>query len=204
MWRASMFKHANLARGNLTIIGLVFSLIFLASGCAEVIHVTTSKPLEMKPNQRSMGAKLNDQEIETIAKVNIKKADPALQHAHINIDSFNGIVLLTGQAPSEALRDLVADTVYKLSPVRELHNELTIGDATAFGKRSLDNWISTKIKAQLVVDPKTESRRVHFVTEMQTVFLMGLVTHEEADRITNMVSHTSDVQKVVKVFEYLD
>jgi osmotically-inducible protein OsmY len=194
-----MFKH-----GNLKTAGLLFSFIFLTSGCAEVIHVTTSKPLEMKANQRSMGAKLNDQEIETIATVNIKKADPALKHAHINIDSFNGIVLLTGQAPSEALRDLVADTVYKLSPVRELHNELTIGDATAFGKRSLDSWISTKIKAQLVADSKTDSSRVHFVTEMQTVFLMGLVSHEEADRITNMVSHTSDVQKVVKVFEYLD
>jgi osmotically-inducible protein OsmY len=182
----------------------LFGLTLLTSGCAEVIHVTTSKPLEMNANQRSIGAKLNDQEIETIATVNIKKADPELKHAHVNVDSFNGIVLLTGQVPSERLRDLVADTVYKLNPVRELHNELYVGEATAFSKRSLDSWISTKIKAQLVADRETESHRIHFVTEMQTVYLMGLVTHQEADRITNMISHTSDVQKVVKVFEYLD
>ena len=158
----------------------------------------------MKANTRTMGAKLNDQEIETASRVNIKKADPQLEHAHINIDSFNGIVLLTGQVPSEDLRNLVVDTVYKLNPVREIHNELTVMEPTNFAARSHDTWISTKIKAQLLADKETESSRVHFVTENQTVFLMGMVTHAEADRIVNMVSHTADVQKVVKVFEYID
>jgi osmotically-inducible protein OsmY len=166
--------------------------------------VTTKKPIEMKANTRTMGAKLNDQEIETASKVNIKKADPQLEHAHVNIDSFNGIVLLTGQVPSEELRNLVADTVYKLNPVREIHNELVVMDATNFAARTKDTWISTKIKAQLVADSETDSTRVHFVTENQAVFLMGMVTRAEADRIVNMVSHTADVQKVVKVFEYID
>jgi len=186
-------------RASLIIIGSL-----LLTNCAEVINVTTSKPIEMKANTRTMGAKLNDQEIETAARVNIKKADPQLEHAHINIDSFNGIVLLTGQVPSDELRTLVADTVYQLNPVREIHNELVIGEATDFSARSQDAWISTKIKAQLLADKETESRRVHFITEMQTVYLMGIVSHAEADRIVNMVSHTADVQKVVKVFEYLD
>ena len=184
------------------LLGLCTGLLF--TGCAEVINVTTTKPIEMKANTRTMGAKLNDQEIETASRVNIKKADPQLEHAHVNIDSFNGIVLLTGQVPSEDLRNLVADTVYKLNPVREIHNELTVMEPTNFSARSQDTWISTKIKAQLLADSETESNRVHFVTENQTVFLMGIVTHAEADRIVNMVSHTADVQKVVKVFEYID
>ena len=176
----------------------------LTTGCAEVINVTTKKPIEMKANTRTMGAKLNDQEIETASKVNIKKADLQLERAHVNIDSFNGIVLLTGQVASEDLRNLVADTVYKLNPVREIHNELVVMNATNFAARTRDTWISTKIKAQLLADNETESNRVHFVTESQTVFLMGIVTRAEADRIVNMVSHTADVQKVVKVFEYID
>ncbi len=184
------------------LLSLCTGLLF--TGCAEVINVTTTKPIEMKANTRTMGAKLNDQEIETASRVNIKKADPQLEHAHVNIDSFNGIVLLTGQVPSEDLRNLVADTVYKLNPVREIHNELTVMEPTNFSARSQDTWISTKIKAQLLADSETESNRVHFVTENQTVFLMGIVTHAEADRIVNMVSHTADVQKVVKVFEYID
>jgi osmotically-inducible protein OsmY len=186
------------------LLSLTICTSLLVSGCAEVINVTTNKPIEMKANTRTMGAKLNDEEIETAAKVNVKKADPALEHAHVSIDSFNGIVLLTGQVPSEELRNLVADTVYKLNPVREIHNELVASEPTNFAARSQDAWISTKIKAQLLADSETESRRVHFVTENQTVFLMGMVTHAEADRIVNMVSHTADVQKVVKVFEYID
>lgn len=186
------------------LLSLTICTCLFVSGCAEVINATTSKPIEMKANTRTMGAKLNDEEIETASKVNIKKADPALEHAHVSIDSFNGIVLLTGQVPSEELRNLVADTVYKLNPVREIHNELVVSEPTNFAARSKDAWISTKIKAQLLADSETESRRVHFVTENQAVFLMGIVTHAEADRIVNMVSHTADVQKVVKVFEYID
>jgi osmotically-inducible protein OsmY len=172
--------------------------------CADLIHVTTSKPIEMQANTRTLGAKLNDEEIETAAKVNIKKSDPQLQQAHINVDSFNAIVLLTGQVRSEELRNLAADTVYKLNPVREIHNELSVAEPTSFSRRSLDSWITTKIKAQLLADSETASRRIHLVTENQTVYLMGLVSHSEADRIVNMASHTADVQKVVKVFEYID
>lgn len=189
---------------RITLVSLTLCTSLLMSGCAEVINATTSKPIEMKANERTMGAKLNDNEIETASKVNIKKADPQLEHAHVSIDSFNGIVLLTGQVPSDELRNLVADTVYKLNPVREIHNELVVSEPTNFAARSQDAWISTKIKAQLLADSETESRRVHFVAENQAVFLMGIVTHAEADRIVNMVSHTADVQKVVKVFEYVD
>jgi osmotically-inducible protein OsmY len=88
--------------------------------------------------------------------------------------------------------------------VREIHNELVVGEPTNFALRSQDSWITTKVKAQLVADSDTESNRVKVITEMQTVYLMGMVTHAEADHITNMVSHTGSVQKVVKVFEYLD
>ncbi len=186
------------------LVSLTLCTTLLASGCAEVINATTSKPIEMKANTRTMGAKLNDEEIETAAKVNIKKADPQLEQAHVSIDSFNGIVLLTGQVPSEELRNLVADTVYKLNPVREIHNELVVAEPTNFAARSKDAWISTKIKAQLLADGDIESRRIHFVTEDQAVFLMGIVTRDEADRIVNKVSHTADVKKVVKVFEYID
>jgi osmotically-inducible protein OsmY len=186
------------------VMSLALCSSLFMSGCAEVINATTKSPIEMKANTRTMGAKLNDQEIETAAKVNIKKADPQLEFAHVNIDSFNGIVLLTGQVPSEELRNLVADTVYKLNPVREIHNELVASEPTTFVARTKDTWISTKIKAQLLADSETESNRIHFVTENQSVFLMGIVTRAEADRIVNMVSHTADVQKVVKVFEYID
>lgn len=199
-----VFTSFKCAAVKFTVFSLLFGTMVLLGGCAEVINVTTSKPIQMKANTRTMGAKLNDQEIETAAKVNIKKADPQLERAHINVDSFNGMVLLTGQVASEELRTLVADTVYQLNPVRELHNELVIGEATNFAARSRDSWITTKVRAQLVANKETDASRIQVITEMQSVYLMGMVSRAEADRITNMVRNTSNVQKVVKVFEYLD
>ncbi|HWV13926.1 MAG TPA: BON domain-containing protein [Cellvibrio sp.] len=183
---------------------LLLSISLLAAGCTEVIHVTTNKPMQMKANERTLGARVSDREIEAIARVNIKKADPELEHAHVNIDSFNGVVLLTGQVASDELRYIVADTVYKLNPVRELHNELVIGQATDFAARSVDTWISTKLKTQFLADADTKSSRINFVTEMKVVYLMGLVTRAEADRLVTMVRNTAGVEKVVKVFEYVD
>jgi osmotically-inducible protein OsmY len=189
---------------HLLIPSLGICAALLLSSCAEVIHVTTSSPIEMKQNTRTMGTKLTDEEIETAATVNIKKADPQLEHAHVNIDSFNGIVLLTGQIPVESLRSVVADTVYQLHPVREIHNELVVGFETNFSERSQDTWITTKLKTRLLADSQIQSRRIHIVTEMQTIYLMGLVSHNEADRIVEVASHLGGVKKVVKVFEYTD
>lgn len=192
-----MFKH------KLSVIALLGASL-ISAGCSEVLHLTSSKPMEMKANDRTLGAKFSDREIETVARVNIKKADRQLEHAHVNIDSYNGLVLLTGQVPSDELRNLVADTVYKLNPVREVHNELVVGPATDFAARSVDSWISTKIKSQLLADETTRNARVHFITEMKTVYLMGAVTRAEAERIVSTVSRTGDVVQVVKVFEYID
>lgn len=185
-------------------LALLLGINLLAAGCTEVIHVTTNKPMQMKANERTLGARVSDREIEAIARVNIKKADPELEHAHVNVDSFNGVVLLTGQVASDELRYIVADTVYKLNPVRELHNELVIGQATDFAARSVDTWISAKLKTQFLADADTKSSRINFVTEMKVVYLMGLVTRAEADRLVTMVRNTAGVEKVVKVFEYVD
>lgn len=173
------------------------------SGCARVIHATTSEPVQISNNQRSLGTRLNDDKLETYARVNILKADPAFENARVNIDSFNGFVLLTGQVPSEHLRQLAGDTVGALNSVRQVHNELQVGTQARFGSQSLDAWITTKIKSRLLAS-SIQSRRIHIITEAQTVFLMGLVSRHEADRIAEVARTSDGVKQVVKVFEYVD
>lgn len=172
-------------------------------GCARVIHATTSEPVQIHNNKRSLGTQLNDNRLETYARVNILKADPAFENARINIDSFNGLVLLTGQVPTEHLRQLAGNTVAAINSVRQVHNELQVGPIARFGSQSLDAWITTKIKSRLVAS-RIQSRRVRIITETQTVFLMGLVSRYEADRIVEVARTSDGVQQVVKVFEYVD
>ena len=185
------------------VLAILLALVTILTGCAKIITVTTSEPIQISTNKRTLGTKINDEQLETIARVNLNKASKQLEDAHINIDSFNGIVLLTGQAPSEQLRILAGETVGKINSVRQVHNELTVGPAAYLKSRTQDSWITTKIKTKLVVS-SIQSRRILITTEAQTVFLMGLVSRYEADRITRVAQTTNGVKQVVKVFEYVD
>ena len=201
MFIASTMSTVFLRTGR--VLAMALALTVTLTGCAKIITVTTSEPIQISTNKRTLGTKINDQQLETIARVNLNKASKQLEDAHINIDSFNGLLLLTGQVPNEQLRNLAGDTVGKINSVRQVHNELTAGASTTFQDRSKDSWITTKIKTKLIAS-SIQSRRILIITEAQTVFLMGLVSRYEADRITKAAQNTSGVKQVVKVFEYVD
>lgn len=173
-------------------------------GCSTIINETTDKPIESDPGSRTFGAVIDDQSIETTAAVNIAKADPNLDLAHLTVTSYNGIVLLTGQVINADLRQLAAKTAASVKNVRMVRNELEIGANSGFTARSSDTLLTTKIKSKLLGTKNIKDSRVKVVTENGVVFLMGLVTHEEADIASRVAQETSGVQKVVRLFEYVD
>lgn len=185
-------------------LGITLLLLLFLGGCAQVIHVTTSEPIQISPKKRTPGARVDDNRVETYTRVNLKKASAAFDEAHINIDCFNGILLLTGQVPSEHLRQLAGDTATKLNTLRQVHNELVVAPNTEFKARSYDTWLTTKIKTKFMANSDIEGSRIRVITENQTVFLMGLVSRYEADKIAQLVANTGGVRQVVKVFEYID
>lgn len=191
-----MLKH-------LALCALLFGATVL-NGCSTIIDVTTSEPIHVHPGKRTLGAKIDDSNIETIARVNLNKAHSSLAESNIGISSYNAVVLLTGQVANEELRFLAGETVNKINTVRQVHNEIQVGPRIKFSARSYDTWLTTKVKAQLLAIGDIEGRRVRVITEAKTVFLMGMVSRREADKITDVARTTGGVGKVVKVFEYID
>lgn len=175
-----------------------------AGGCSTIISETTDKPIESDPGARTFGAVIDDQSIETTATVNIRKTDPNLDLSHIVVTSYNGVVLLTGQVLNEELRTRAAQTAAAVKNVRVVRNELVVGENTGFAARSSDTLLTTKIKTKLLAAKNIKDSRVKVVTENGAVFLMGLVTHAEADIASNIAQETDGVQKVVRLFEYVD
>lgn len=185
---------------------LIFVLLcssLLLGACSAIISATTDGPIKEDPGERTLGAAIDDQIIETKALVNIRAAHKDLDAANVNVVSYNGIVLLIGQVPSEELRTLAAQTAAKIKRVRRVHNELTIVGKTSLLVRSNDGWISTKVKSKLALSNAIDSGRILVVTENGVVYLMGIVTSTEADAATNVARETNGVQRVVRVFEYL-
>jgi osmotically-inducible protein OsmY len=178
----------------------------LLSSCATVVSTTTGDDgLQENRGRRSFGAMIDDGSIETTVKVNLNAADDGLKDAHINVVSFNAVVLLVGQVPSQDLKNLATRVATSSSTrIKTVHNELEVAGATTFLSRSNDAWLSTKLKTLMLADPAVSGLRTKVVTENGVVYLMGLVTQEEADRTVNLVSNTQGVTKVVRAFEYIN
>ena len=185
---------------------LAFFFLCLLSGCATVISATTGDDgLEENRGRRTFGAMVDDGSIETTVKVNLNAADDGLKDAHISVVSFNGVVLLVGQVPSQDLKNLTTRVATSSSTrIKTVHNELEVAGATTFLSRSNDAWLSTKLKTLMLADPSVSGLRTKVVTENGVVYLMGLVTQEEADRTVELVSNTQGVTKVVRAFEYIN
>lgn len=183
---------------------LLGALLALGNGCTSIISATTSEPIQIDPGKRSLGVKIDDSQIETIATVNINKASSVLNSAPVSVHSFNAVVLLIGQVPTNSARELAGETVRKLPNVRQVHNELQVQAPISLLAGANDSWLTTKIRSKLLTNRDIESGRLKIVTENNTVFLMGLVTHAEAEIVTDIARHTGGVQKVVRVFEYID
>ncbi len=182
---------------------LGLSLTGLLSGCGSIMSSAGAGPIEEDPGGRTFGQQLTDESIETKAKVNIYASSEGYDDAHLNIVSFNGFVLLAGQVPSEALKTLATDVVRKIEGVRRIYNELEIGPPTSLGTRSHDTWITTKVKSKLLASSDTPGTRVKVITENSVVYLMGLLTEEEADRVSLEAAEVSSAERVVQLFELI-
>lgn len=184
---------------------LLLTLSLLASGCSSVLTATRDHPIEDDRGTRTMGSALDDSLIETKVSVNVNKADPSLdKNSHIIVVSFNGIVLLAGQTPNAALKAKAEQAARGTQRVKKVNNELQIMPPSSLLARNNDTWLTTKIKTQMLADSTIPGSRIKIVTENGIVYMLGLVTRQEANLTTHLVQGVDGVQKIVKLFEYIN
>ena len=122
---------------------------------------------------------------------------------HVNVNSFNLEVLLTGEVPNDKDRQSVAKLVSEVENVRSVLNELTIGPNSSFADRSHDLLVSGKIKAAIIDNKDLMVNSFKIVTEQGNVYLMGRVTQNEATKATEIARNMSGVKKVTKVLQLM-
>lgn len=186
----------------LLITGISFS-VFL-TGCSDVISAGRQDPIKEDPGHRTVGSYIDDEVVETLSMVNLAKGSEQMEASNVSVTSYNGVVLLTGQAPNEAARSEAEQIVSQVRKVRKIHNEIKISGVSSAIARTNDTWLTTKVKAQLLTDKSVDGARIKVVTDSSTVYLMGLVNTQEADTAVNIVRGIPGVEKIVKVFEYVN
>jgi osmotically-inducible protein OsmY len=186
---------------------LAYSIVYLMAmsvlqGCAGVLIAGAAGTTALVVHdRRTPGTLVDDQNIELTAIDRFYKDKELYEQAHIAVTSYNNVVLLTGEAPTQALKTRAEAIVRDLPKVRQVHNEIVVATPSSFAERSHDTALATKVKGTLLTN-QFDPLRVKVVAHAGTVYLMGLVTQDEAETATEIVRQTGGVQRVVKLFEY--
>jgi osmotically-inducible protein OsmY len=183
-------------------VGLVLVSAAALQACAEALIVGgVTAGVMMAADRRQTEVMFSDQRIEFSAGSRI---DDALKgQGHINVTSYNYTVLLTGEVPTAQAKADAEKAALEVQNVKTVVNELQIAGTSSAASRSNDAYITSKVKSNFLGNEKFKPTDIKVVTEASVVYLLGLVTREEADAATEIARGTGGVQKVVRVFEYV-
>ena len=171
-------------------------------GCADALIIGgVAVGVMLAADRRQTEVMFADQRIESAASNRVGEA--LKSQGHVNVTSYNYTVLLTGEVPTAQAKAEVEKIVSEIPQVKTVVNELQIAGASSAGSRSNDAYITSKVKGNFLGSGKFRPTDIKVVTEAGVVFLLGLVTREEADAATEVARGTGGVQKVVRVFEYV-
>jgi len=194
--------NLRLVRDCVAVAALIATAAALSSCVPVMVAGGVAAGAAIATDRRTTGAQLDDEVIEDKTALALKERFKG--DFHINVTSYNGIVLLTGEVPAESAKADVEQLVRSTPNVRAVQDELVVGPVTDLSSRSNDTLITSKVKARFVEENKFQINHVKVVTERGVVYLMGVVTREEGAAAAQIASTTEGVQRVVKVFEYVN
>ena len=181
---------------------LLAAMLGALQGCFPVVAAGVGAGALMAADRRTTGAYIEDETIEdkALSQISTKYQNTV----HVNVTSFNRHVLLTGEVPNDAAKSEVEKIVAGIPNVKLIHNELAVSGLSGMASRSSDTVITGDVKLRFLNNKDFQATNIKVVTENGVVFLMGMVYRKEAAAATEIASTTKGVQRVVKVFEYLD
>lgn len=188
---------------SIRLIAVILALSPVLQSCAPVlIGAGVGAGVMMADDRRTSAAILEDQTIEI--KIRSRIEEKYGEQVHANITSFNRFVLLTGEAPTEEIKQDLSIVALEVQNVRNVQNEVVVAGNSSFTSRSSDGLLTSLVKGRLTQNENVSANHVKVVSENSTVFLMGLVTRAEAEAAAETAATSNGARRVVKVFEYID
>lgn len=178
--------------GRLVRSALVLLFLPLLAGCLEY---------------RATGAVFDDQNIEFRVIDAIYDTEEIDRSSHIKVEVYENVVLLMGETTTEANRNLAARVAADVDQVERVVNEIEVRDRDGFGGKVNNSWLTNKVEWAIARADNLEGwdrYRIKVVSAGGTVYLMGNLTRAEGDEVAETVRNVRGVDKVVKVFNYLE
>ncbi len=181
---------------------LIILALPILQGCFALVAAGVAGGVLVAVDRRSVGVQTDDESIEWKALNGVTSAQ--FEKAHLNFTSFNRRVLITGEVPNEEARAEISRVVLNIPNVQAVYNEVKIAPASSIGARSNDSFITTKVKSRSIdFNGKFNPSQLKVITEAEIVYLMGIMSREEAESAIQLTRTTSGVKKVINLIEIL-
>ncbi|MCE0494235.1 BON domain-containing protein [Vibrio salinus] len=187
---------------NLTLI-VTISLVLMLSGCVGLFIAGTATTVNLVTDPRTTQQIWDDNYIESEITGIVKKP-PYRSKTRISASSFRGSVILMGQTPDPSLLKSLEKDVKEIKGVKDVYDQVRIKEPLSTLAIGEDSVITTKVKAQLLTAHELSGVKIKVITEDKEVFLLGYVTHKNADKATEIARNVSGVKKVIRAFQYGD
>jgi osmotically-inducible protein OsmY len=177
----------------------------LLGGCIAAVATGAAATGSSVHDRRSFGSVVDDKRIQLSAYDTLNKDKELVLQNRVMIAVYNGVLLLMGEVRTPELKRRAEHTVSGYEGVRRIVNEIDIVEPEGFWARRNDNKTTARVKLALldaVSMPGFDPTRIKVSTAHNTVYLMGIVTHEEDEVVTEIARNVNGVERVVKVFEY--
>ncbi|MBO6152451.1 MAG: BON domain-containing protein [Acinetobacter sp.] len=186
-------------------IAMTLLCVASLSGCASFISSGTgSAPVGTESGARSLGQVFIDSSIERTAKINLYKLDSRFKQSRVNIESFHGNVLLTGQVPDAHLKQLAEDNLRAMTDVKTVHNYITVGNQIGYSSIMQDTTVTANTRGLIMKAVVVSDSKVRIHTEDGILYVMGRLNQAEINDLNQVLQQVGNVTKIITLIDNVE
>ena len=186
-------------------IAMTLLCVASLSGCASFISSGTgSAPVGTESGARSLGQVFIDSSIERTAKINLYKLDSRFKQSRVNIESFHGNVLLTGQVPDAHLKQLAEDNLRAMTDVKTVHNYITVGNQIGYYSIMQDTTVTANTRGLIMKAVVVSDSKVRIHTEDGILYVMGRLNQAEINDLNQVLQQVGNVTKIITLIDNVE
>ncbi len=183
-------------------IFLSFMILFFIYGCSPVGVIASSGATTMVAveGERTLGTVVDDATIKLNLSAKFLKSENNL-FVDINSNVLEGRVLLTGIVDTQEIRIDSVRKVWEIEGVKEVINEIEVGNKTTIKEYASDLWINTQVKSLAAKNIGLRALSYNFETIKGKVFIAGITSNPE--QINAVVESTKTIKGVKEIINYV-
>ncbi|MDH2926773.1 divisome-associated lipoprotein YraP [Lonepinella koalarum] len=185
-------------------LAMLLTATFILQGCVALGLGGAAVATKVGTDPRTVGSQVDDETLELKVYDAVTKDEQIKAEGRVVVVSYSSRVLLLGQVPDESLKEVATSLAKGVENIGDVYNEMRVGSPISFSQKSQDSWITTKIKSDMLLNSAVKTTDIKVITENKEVFLLGNVTQEQGIAAAEVARKVSGVEKVVKVFKYLN